>query len=53
MLDCGLFHTFDGDERPGYVASLASVTAVSGSVGRDEARPDRAPDCSPTLSKGL
>ena len=26
MLDCGLFHTFDGDERPGYVASLASVT---------------------------
>ena len=27
VLDCGLFHTFDGDERPGYVASLASVTA--------------------------
>ena len=26
MLDCGLFHTFDGDERPRYVASLASVT---------------------------
>jgi ubiquinone/menaquinone biosynthesis C-methylase UbiE len=26
VLDCGLFHTFDGDERPGYVASLASVT---------------------------
>jgi SAM-dependent methyltransferase len=25
-LDCGLFHTLDGDERPGYVASLASVT---------------------------
>jgi ubiquinone/menaquinone biosynthesis C-methylase UbiE len=24
--DCGLFHTFDGDERPEYVASLASVT---------------------------
>ena len=26
VLDCGLFHTFDGDERPGYVTSLASVT---------------------------
>jgi SAM-dependent methyltransferase len=26
VLDCGLFHTCDSDERPGYVASLASVT---------------------------
>ncbi len=26
VLDCGLFHTFDGDERPGYVSSLSSVT---------------------------
>ncbi|MET8875101.1 class I SAM-dependent methyltransferase [Nocardia sp. NPDC004604] len=26
VLDCGLFHTFDGDERARYVASLASVT---------------------------
>jgi SAM-dependent methyltransferase len=26
VLDCGLFHTFDGDERPCYVASLAAVT---------------------------
>jgi len=26
VLDCALFHTFDGDERPEYVASLASVT---------------------------
>jgi SAM-dependent methyltransferase len=26
VLDCGLFHSFDGDERPGYVASLASAT---------------------------
>jgi SAM-dependent methyltransferase len=26
VLDCGLFHTFDGDERRGYVASVASVT---------------------------
>lgn len=25
VLGCGLFHTFDGDERPRYVASLASV----------------------------
>jgi len=30
VLDCGLFHTFDGDERPGYVASLASVTKHDG-----------------------
>ncbi|HET9141543.1 class I SAM-dependent methyltransferase [Actinophytocola sp.] len=27
VLDCGLFHTFDADERPRYAASLASVTA--------------------------
>jgi len=26
VLDCGLFHTFDGDERPRYAASLASVS---------------------------
>jgi SAM-dependent methyltransferase len=26
VLDCGLFHTFEGDERLAYVASLASVT---------------------------
>jgi SAM-dependent methyltransferase len=26
VLDCGLFHTFNGDERPAYVTSLASVT---------------------------
>ncbi|WP_328390301.1 class I SAM-dependent methyltransferase [Nocardia sp. NBC_00416] len=26
VLDCGLFHTFDRDERPGYLTSLASVT---------------------------
>ncbi len=26
VLDCGLFHTLDGDERLRYVASLASVT---------------------------
>ncbi len=26
VLDCGLFHTFDSDERGDYVASLASVT---------------------------
>src|SRR4030095_8680754 len=30
VLDCGLFHTFDGDERPIYVASLASVTERDG-----------------------
>jgi SAM-dependent methyltransferase len=32
VLDCGLFHTFDGDERPRYVASLASVTQHDGTV---------------------
>jgi SAM-dependent methyltransferase len=26
VLDCGLFHTFDTDERPAYVASLAAIT---------------------------
>jgi len=30
VLDCGLFHSFDGAERPGYVASLASVTERGG-----------------------
>ena len=32
VLDCGLFHTFDGDERTGYVASLASVTEHGGTL---------------------
>jgi len=32
VLDCGLFHTFDGGERPGYVASLASVTEPDGTL---------------------
>ncbi len=32
VLDCGLFHTFDGDERPGYVASLASVTEAGATL---------------------
>ena len=32
VLDCGLFHTFDSDERPGYVASLASVTEHAGTL---------------------
>lgn len=47
VLDCGLFHTFDGDERPDYVASLASVTRRGGDlyvlcfsdVGRDTCGP--------------
>jgi SAM-dependent methyltransferase len=30
VLDCGLFHTFDSDERRDYVASLASVTRPGG-----------------------
>jgi hypothetical protein len=32
VLDCGLFHTFDGDERPRYAASLASVTEHEGTL---------------------
>lgn len=32
VLDCGLFHAFDGDERPEYVASLASVTEPGGTL---------------------
>jgi len=32
VLDCGLFHTFDGDERRGYVAGLASVTSRGGDL---------------------
>src|ERR1700686_275776 len=32
VLDCGLFHTFDGDERPEYVGSLASVTEHDGTL---------------------
>ena len=32
VLDCGLFHTFDGEERPGYVASLAAVTEHAGTL---------------------
>ncbi len=30
VLDCGLFHTFDSDERRDYVASLAAVTRPGG-----------------------
>ena len=32
VLDCGLFHTLVGDERPGYVASLARVTKHDGTL---------------------
>lgn len=32
VLDCGLFHTFDRDERPRYAASLASVTQHDGTL---------------------
>jgi SAM-dependent methyltransferase len=32
VLDRGLFHTFDGDERPRYVASLASMTEHGGTL---------------------
>jgi cyclopropane fatty-acyl-phospholipid synthase-like methyltransferase len=46
VLDCGLFHTFDADEWPTYVASLASVTEPGGTLFvlcfRDEG-PDTGP----------
>jgi SAM-dependent methyltransferase len=32
VLDCGLFHTFDVDERPRYAGSLASVTEHGGTL---------------------
>jgi SAM-dependent methyltransferase len=32
VLDCGLFHTFNASERPGYVASMASVTQQNGTL---------------------
>jgi SAM-dependent methyltransferase len=32
VLDCELFHTFDAEERPRYVASLASVTERDGTL---------------------
>src|SRR5690242_16376152 len=32
VLDCGLFHTFDEDERSQYVRSLASVTEPGGTL---------------------
>ena len=32
VLDCGLFHTFNANERPAYVASLASVTKHDGTL---------------------
>jgi SAM-dependent methyltransferase len=32
VLDCGLFHTFDYEERSDYAASLASVTEQSGTL---------------------
>lgn len=32
VLDCGLFHSFDSDERRDYVATLASVTSRGGNL---------------------
>ena len=32
VLDCGLFHTFDVEERPAYAAGLASVTGRNGTL---------------------
>jgi SAM-dependent methyltransferase len=46
VLDCGLFHTFNGDERLAYVASLASVTEPNGCLYVfcfSDQRPDTGP----------
>lgn len=46
VLDCGLFHAFDRDERQEYVASLASVTRRGGTlhvVCFADAAPERGP----------
>jgi SAM-dependent methyltransferase len=46
VLDCGLVHTFDGDERPRYVASLASATQIGGTLHVlcfSDAEPDAVP----------
>jgi SAM-dependent methyltransferase len=32
VMDCGLFHTFNAEERPEYVASVASVTEHGGTL---------------------
>lgn len=32
VLDCGLFHVFDDNERPVYAASLASVLEIGGTL---------------------
>ena len=50
VLDCGLLHTFDGDERRAYVASLASVTARGGHVHL-LCFSDAGPDTGPTPSR--
>jgi SAM-dependent methyltransferase len=44
VLDCGLFHTFDSDERRDYVAAVASVTSRGGNLYVlcfSDAEPDR------------
>jgi SAM-dependent methyltransferase len=46
VLDCGLFHTFDDDERRTYVASLASATSVGATLHLlcfSDAGPDTGP----------
>lgn len=46
VLDCGLFHTCDSDERPAYVSSLAAVTEHGGTlhlVCFSDAGPDTGP----------
>ncbi len=46
VMDCGLFHTFDADERIRYVASLSSVTEHSGTLYLlcfSDAAPDTVP----------
>ncbi len=47
VLDCGLFHTCDGDERPRYVASVASATKHDGTLYVLCFSSDAAPDIGP------
>lgn len=48
VLDCGLFHVCDNEERPRYVSSLASVTEQTGTL-YVLCFSDEAPDIGPHL----
>ena len=56
VLDCGLLHTFDADERRRYVASLAAVTRNDGRVFvlclNDEPHPVAEPELRAAFADG-